>query len=324
MEIRELISGPIVKELAVFDEVFRCSLESDSRRMQLVGEYVLRATGKKLRPVLVLLSALLSGRVTDVSIESAVLIELLHTASLLHDDVVDETEKRRGMPSVNAMFDNKTAVLAGDYLLSVSLQRAIAVGNLQILEVIGRLGKYLSQGELNQLMNVCDLDISEAAYLRVIREKTAMLFAACTEIGALSAAASEAEVAALRMYGERVGMAFQIRDDIFDYFDDARIGKPTGNDIREGKVTLPLIYAIERVGVGERKRVREMLRAGDFSDENIRQLIAFAREHRGIEYAYRVMGVYAREAKEALHVFPDAEAKEALLAFVDYVVLRDK
>jgi octaprenyl-diphosphate synthase len=324
MEIKEHLSRPVARELAAFDEAFGRSLDGAGGRMKLVRAHILRSGGKRLRPILVLLSALLSGKVTDVSIESAVLIELLHTASLLHDDVVDETEKRRGEPSVNAVFDNKTAILSGDYLLSLSLYKAIAIGDLRILSVIGQLGKYMSQGELNQLTNVSELDISEASYLRVIREKTAMLFSACTEIGALSAGASEKEIAALRSYGESVGMAFQIRDDIFDYFDEASLGKPTGNDIREGKITLPLIYAIGHAGEEEKESLTGLLRSGDFSDENVHKLIAFARENQGIDYACRKMQLYADKAQAALRDFPDADAKAALLLFADYAVVRDK
>jgi octaprenyl-diphosphate synthase len=324
MDIKGLMSEPIAKELAAFDEAFRRSLESENLRMQLVKEHILRSNGKKLRPMLVLLSALFSGKVTDISIESAVLIELLHTASLLHDDVVDETAMRRGNPSVNAVFDNKTAILSGDYLLSISLQKAIVIGNLKILSVIGRLGMYLSHGELNQLTNVCDLDISEVSYLKVIREKTAMLFAACTEIGALSADASTDNVSALRAYGEHIGMAFQIKDDIFDYFDDTTIGKPVGNDIREGKVTLPLIYAIEHANDTEKAYFIELLRQKDFSDENVQKLIFFAKRNRGVDYAGQVMQRYADRAKASLAAFPDTDAKEALQAFVEYVMLRDR
>ncbi|MDR1119629.1 MAG: polyprenyl synthetase family protein [Dysgonamonadaceae bacterium] len=323
-DIRELISRPVVRELALFENAFCHLLDSDNSKMQQVKEHILQTNGKKLRPILLLLSALLSGKVSDVTIKSAVFIELFHTASLLHDDVVDDAKLRRGKPSVNAVFDNKVAVLSGDYLFTASAQAAASMGNLQIIAVLGKLGMHLSLGELDQLTNVDELDFSEASYLKVIREKTAMLFAACTEIGALSADASEAEVAALRSYGEHIGMAFQIRDDIFDYFDDANIGKPTGNDIREGKVTLPLIYAIEHAGEKERKSLTDLLRTGDFSDENVHKLITFAKENQGINYAYQTMQVYADKAKAALHIFPDVDAKAALLAFVDYVIVRDK
>jgi octaprenyl-diphosphate synthase len=324
MDIRALISRPVVEELAAFEEVFRDSLESDNPQMQLVKSYILRSNGKKLRPVLVLLSALLSGRVTAVSIESAVLIELLHTASLLHDDVVDDTKQRRGELSVNAVFGNKTAILAGDYLLSVSLYKAIAIGNLQILSVIGELGKHLSLGELTQLKNVSELDLSEAGYLTVIRKKTAMLFAACTEIGALSVGASRREVDDLRSYGENIGMCFQIRDDVFDYYDDLKIGKPTGNDIREGKVTLPLLYALEHAGEDEKRPMLQILQSGKFSDGQVKKLITFAKENHGIDYACQIMQRYADRAKAALQAFPEVDAKAALLALVDYVILRDK
>jgi octaprenyl-diphosphate synthase len=323
-DIRELISRPVVRELALFDDAFYHSLDSDNPKMQRVKEYILQTNGKKLRPILLLLSALLSGKVGDVTIKSAVFIELFHTASLLHDDVVDDAKQRRGKPSVNAMFDNKVAVLSGDYLFTVSAQMAASMGNLQILAVLGKLGMHLSLGELDQLTNVDELNLSEASYLKVIRKKTAMLFAACTEIGALSVGASNVEVDALRAYGEYVGMSFQIRDDVFDYFDDAWIGKPTGNDIREGKVTLPLLYALEHAREKDKNRFILMLQAERLSDENVQELIVFAKENRGIDYAYQIMQVYADKAKAALTIFPNSEAKSALLSFVDYVILRDK
>ncbi len=324
MDIRSLISQPVEKELHTFDLAFSQSLQSDSPKMQEVANHILQSNGKRIRPVVLLLSALLAGKVTSVSIESAVLIELLHTASLLHDDVVDETEKRRGRPSANAVFDNKVAILSGDFILSISLQKAIVIGDLRILSVFGQLGKHLSLGELNQLTNVRNLIIQEESYLKVIREKTATLFSACTEIGALSAGASDEEVAKLRSYGENIGMCFQIQDDIFDYFDSAVLGKPTGNDIREGKVTLPLLYAIEKAGENDKNRIMTILREQDFSEENIKSLTLFAKESGGVEYARKKMQVYALQAKESLHIFPDGEAKTALLKLVDYVISRDR
>jgi len=322
MDIKALISQPVAKELEAFDKAFSRSLESDSSKMQAVVDYIQQSNGKRIRPVVLLLSALLSGKVTDTSVESAVLIELLHTASLLHDDVVDETEKRRGIPSVNAVFDNKIAILSGDYILSVSLHKAIEIGDFGILSVFGQLGKYLSLGELNQLSNVRELNFTEEDYFKVIREKTAMLFSACTEIGALSANASGECVTALRSYGENIGMCFQIRDDIFDYFDSKEIGKPTGNDIREGKVTLPLLYALDRAGEGKREELMSILRSYDLTEENVKSLISFAKESGGIEYAEQKMSVYADRAVADLAVFPDCEAKAALLKLVEFVVKR--
>lgn len=324
MDIRTLISQPVAKELEAFDKAFSSSLNSDSAKMQAVVDYIMQTNGKRIRPVVLLLSALLSGKVTSDSIESAVLLELLHTASLLHDDVVDETSKRRGVPSVNAVFDNKVAILAGDYILSVSLYKAILLGNVRILTVFGQLGKHLSLGELNQLSNVKELNLSEESYLKVIREKTAMLFSACTEMGALSADGSDVQVSALRRFGEHIGMCFQIRDDIFDYSDNNDIGKPTGNDIREGKVTLPLLYALNQAQEEERSAIMDILRGRDYTEENIKYLISFAVENGGIEYAEQKMQAYARLAEEELAVFPDCEAKDALLRLSKYVINRKK
>lgn len=322
MDIKALISQPVARELEAFDEAFSRSLKSDSAKMQAVADYIMQSNGKRIRPVVLLLSASLSGKATDVSIESAVLIELLHTASLLHDDVVDETVRRRGFPSVNAVFDNKVAVLAGDYILSVSLYKAILVGDFRILTVFGQLGKYLSLGELNQLSNVREFNFSEEGYMKVIREKTAMLFSACTEIGALSAGASDEQVTALRNFGENIGMCFQIRDDIFDYFDSQDIGKPTGNDIREGKVTLPLLYALNRAGEGDREKIMAMFRSQDLVEENVKFLTAFAKENGGIEYAEQKMREFAERARADLSIFPDNESKAALLRLAEYVIER--
>ena len=322
MDIKTLISQPIAKELEAFNQAFSHSLESDSAKMHAVADYVMQSNGKKLRPVVLLLSALLSGKVTPVSVESAVLIELLHTASLLHDDVVDESKERRGHLSVNAVFDNKVAVLAGDYILSVSLQKAIQIGDLKILSVFVQLGKSLSLGELNQMYNVQELIISESSYLKVIKEKTATLFAACTEIGALSGNASEEQIAALRNYGESIGMCFQIRDDIFDYYDNATVGKPTGNDIREGKVTLPLLYALAHAPDAEKSHIMSILQSQNFTDTNIKYLINYAKEHGGIEYAREKMQVYANLAQNHLNIFADCEAKDALIRLTEYIMMR--
>ncbi len=324
MDIRALISQPVTKELAAFDDAFRFSLQGESRNVQAVMDYILQSNGKRIRPVVVLLSALMSGKVTSVSIESAVLIELLHTASLIHDDVVDETEKRRGEPSVNAVFDNKVAVLSGDYILSVVFYKAVSIGNPSIFSVIGQLGKHLASGELDQLDNVKQFNFSEESYLHVIRKKTAMLFSACTEIGALSADASPEWVDALKLYGENIGMCFQIRDDIFDYYDEAEIGKPTGNDIREGKVTLPLIFALNQASSEEKHRLIQIIREKNFSDENVKLLLSFAKENQGIDYAHKKMQQYADKAKTALSIFPDSEAKSALTDLTGYIMERNK
>lgn len=323
MDIRTLISQPVKEDLKIFDEAFNLSLKCDSAKMQSVMDYISLSNGKRIRPVMLLLSAFLSGKVTVMSIESAVLIEILHTATLIHDDVVDDTLERRGEPSVKAKFGNKVAVLAGDYLLSVALYKAISLGDLQVLSIIGRLGKYLSLGELNQLSNVREFHFSEESYLDVIREKTAMLFSACTEIGALSAGADSQVVEAMRIYGENIGMCFQIRDDIFDYYNDRNIGKPTGNDIREGKVTLPLIYALNQSIEKEREKYLDIIKRKDFSSKNIASLIQFAKDNGGIDYAKEKMKIYASIAEQSLLSFTDSEAKKSLLIVIDYVISRN-
>jgi octaprenyl-diphosphate synthase len=251
-------------------------------------------------------------------------LELLHTASLLHDDVVDNSMKRRGQPSVNAMFDNKVAVLAGDFFLASSLTLATDTNNLQILRIISFLGRDLSGGEIKQLNTSKQNIIDENIYLDVIKQKTAALFSACSSAGATSVNASEDKVELMRKIGENIGMIFQIKDDIFDYFDDKNIGKPTGNDIREGKVTLPLIYAIRNTNYSDNKRIIEKLSDKNFSEEDIFEIVSFAKQNGGIEYAERVMEDYRRKTLDLISDMSEGEIKDSFIYLLDYLVKRDK
>ncbi len=320
---RRKIEEPVAAEFARFNEEFESSLRSETKRLQAAIEQILRSTGKHVRPLLVLLSAKTCGSVTDCTINSAVFLELLHTATLIHDDVVDETRERRGVPSLNAIFDNRVAVLTGDYILSTALIRSIQTGDLRIIGIISNLGRDLSEGEIKQMETADESILDESCYLQVIYKKTATLLSACTAIGAISAGADKQAIEAMKKFGENIGYAFQIRDDIFDYYKESNIGKPTGNDIREGKVTLPLLYALkqESAKVGT---MLEIVLTKDFTDEHIDQLILFAKEQGGIEYAKKRMTDFRNEAVRALDIFPDSPSRRALIDLADYIILRDK
>lgn len=323
MDERRKIEEPVAVEFQRFNDDFADSLRSETHRLQSAIDTILHSTGKHVRPLLVLLTAKACGQVTANTINSAVLLELLHTATLIHDDVIDETKQRRGVPSLNAIFDNRISVLVGDYVLSTALIRSIQTGDLRIIGIVSNLGRDLSEGEIKQLETAEESILDEACYMQVIRKKTAMLLSACTEIGALSAQASPEQVAICRQFGEYLGYCFQIKDDIFDYFKEVNIGKPTGNDIREGKVTLPLLYALRKEGDAA-DRYRNMILSKDFSAANIETLIAFAKECGGIEYAEEQMRAYYRKAVETLKALPESPARTSLGLLAEYIITRSK
>lgn len=323
MDERRKIEEPVAVEFKRFNDDFADSLRSETHRLQSAIDTILHSTGKHVRPLLVLLTAKACGQVTANTINSAVLLELLHTATLIHDDVIDETKQRRGVPSLNAIFDNRISVLVGDYVLSTALIRSIQTGDLRIIGIVSNLGRDLSEGEIKQLETAEESILDEACYMQVIRKKTAMLLSACTEIGALSAQASPEQVTVCRQFGEYLGYCFQIKDDIFDYFKEANIGKPTGNDIREGKVTLPLLYALQKEGDAA-DRYRNMILSKDFSAANIEALIAFAKECGGIEYAEEQMRAYYRKAVETLKALPESPARTSLGLLAEYIITRSK
>lgn len=324
MDIQEKIQKPVREELKRFNVEFAEALESDTRTLQLAIDHLQRSSGKHIRPLLLLLTAKACGNVTDNSINSAILLELLHTATLIHDDVIDETKQRRGVPSLNAIFDNRISVLVGDYVLSTALIRSIATQDLRIISIVSNLGRDLADGEIKQLETAEEAILDEARYMQVIRKKTAVLLSACTEIGAITAGADAATIGLFRAFGENLGYAFQIKDDIFDYFREADIGKPTGNDIREGKVTLPLLFALRHCSEVLRVASHEMIRTRDFTEENIDSLIRLAKDHKGIEYAEEKMRIYRDRAVAFLQDLPDSEAKTGLLSLADYIVERER
>lgn len=316
------ISSPIKNELDTFQSIFKDSMRSKVGLVDLVARYIIRQKGKKIRPLLVLLSSKIAGGINERSYRGAVLVELLHTATLIHDDVVDNADKRRGLWSINKVFKNKVAVLMGDYLLSRGLMIAVDGKDFDFLGIITNAVKRMSEGELLQIQKTRKLDIDEETYFKVISDKTASLIETCCVIGAMSATQNEIYISALKKYGHLLGMSFQIRDDILDYEGSSSItGKPVGGDIKEKKITLPLIYALNNVSKQEANSIRKLLKDKNNSDA-VKKIISFVKEKNGIEYAYSISRKFALEAKNSLSVFPDSQTKLALESLVDFVTER--
>ena len=290
--------------------------------VDLVTRYIIRQKGKKIRPLLVLLSAKVSGGINERSYRGAVLVELLHTATLVHDDVVDTADKRRGLWSINKVFKNKVAVLMGDYLLSKGLLIAMEGKDYDFLEVITNTVKRMSEGELLQIQKTRKLDIDEETYFKVISDKTASLIETCCTIGAMSATTNEDYISAMKDFGKNLGISFQIRDDILDYEGKLSItGKRAGGDIKEKKITLPLIYSLNQVSSDKAAEIRKIIKNGKDKPE-VEAVIDFVRENKGIDYSIGTAGTYSQNAKEALKIIPDSQSKLALEALVDFVIER--
>ncbi len=313
---------PIQAELGAVRLMLSRTLQADNSLLASAFAHLLASPGKALRPILLLLSAKHTGLVGEKAINAAVAMELLHTASLVHDDVVDESLLRRGQPSLNALHDNRRAVLVGDYLFSRSLTHICLTRSLYASEQLAWLGQTLSSGELRQLTLAEDGSLSEELYYTIIEEKTASLFAVCARIGASLAGADEASVEAMGEYGRNVGICFQLRDDIFDYDDANETGKPTGNDMREGKLTLPLLHALLTAGDASMLRLAAKVRRAEAEPGEIAELVAFARRSGGIDYARGAMLSYAEKAKQCLRPGADAGTGEALRLFADYAARR--
>ena len=324
MDRSSLIIAPIIGEMEDFKRLFGESLSSSNLLLQQVIAHIRQKNGKMMRPMLVLLAAKLLDEVKPATFHAAASLELLHTASLVHDDVVDDSTERRGQLSVNALFNNKVAVLAGDYLLATALVQAGLTRSLGIVDLISALGRELAEGELLQLSNVRNEKFSEEVYFEVIHKKTAALFAACTKAGALSVGADAEKTEFLRRFGEYIGLCFQIRDDIFDYYESKEIGKPTGNDMLEGKLTLPVLYALNSTCDEEASALAVRVKAGKATADEIARLITFAKQHGGIEYAIQKMDNYRDKALELLSFAPANDVTDALAAYINYVVEREK
>lgn len=320
----EDIQQSIRPELQQLSECINSSLSSSNQMMNQVIAGYLESKGKLIRPVMVILTAKLFGQVNDRVIASAAAVELLHNASLIHDDVIDDSKLRRSLPTINNLWGNHIAVLTGDYFVSNALRQGISTGDIRVVKVLADLGEMLSLGEIDQIYNARFHTLSEKAYFDVISSKTASLFVSCVKMGAYSVDADEKAMEPMLRFAELLGLCFQIKDDIFDYFQDPIIGKPTGNDLREGKVTLPLLYALSLTELPNHEAMLELSRKEVLELTDIDTLIEFAKASGGIEYAYATMERFRTQAMEILAKFPQNDATEAFAAIFDYVISRDK
>jgi len=319
----EEIMNPVKSELNQFESHFEDALKSNVPLLDKVTHYIVKRKGKQMRPLFVFLSAKMLGEINEKTYSAASLVELLHTATLVHDDVVDDANERRGFFSVNALWKNKIAVLVGDYMLSKILLLSLEKDNTDLLGVVARSVKEMSEGELLQIEKSRTLDITEKEYFDVIRKKTASLISTCCEAGAISVNAAE-QREGMKMFGEKVGLAFQIKDDIFDYGAPNNIGKPTGIDIREQKLTLPLIYVLRNSPPQIQKELKKIIKNHNEESKMIKRATDLVIEHGGIDYAFERMNELAEEAKKLLHGYPDSDAKSSLIDLVNYTINREK
>ena len=310
--------------MQLFEKHFRDSMKSNIPLLNVITNYLLRRKGKQMRPMFVFLSAGVCGEITPSSYNAASLIELLHSASLIHDDVVDESYERRGFFSINALWKSKVSVLLGDYLLAKGLLLSVKEKEYELLRLVSDAVREMSEGELMQMQKSRKLNITKEEYFEIIRKKTASLIAACTACGAWSACQDNELTEKFRNFGEKVGMAFQIKDDLFDYQQKGFIGKPTGNDIKEKKFTLPLIHALEVCPEKERKHIIRTIRKHNNNASKVQEVIAFARSYGGLEYSENQMLNYRDQAMEIIAEMPDNQHKKSLQDLVDYVVARNK
>ena len=317
------IRSTVQDDLKSFRRYFRESMRSDITLLNHVVQYLLRQKGKRLRPLLVILSAKCCGEISESTYRASALIELLHTATLVHDDVVDDADRRRGVFSINAKWKNKVAVLLGDFLLSRGLLLAVEHGEYELLRIVSDAVKRMSEGELLQIEKARKLDINEATYFRIISDKTASLISACTASGAASVGAPQELVDRMKNFGEKLGLAFQIRDDLFD-FGIKDVGKPLGIDLKEKKMTLPLIYALENTSPTERKTIMRIVKKKKKSGADTRQVAAFSVEHGGVDYARKRMVELAAEARSILAEFPPSEARKSLDDLAAYTISRTR
>lgn len=318
------IRRPIEAELKEYRAIFEQTLKHENPLLRVALEHLLNRQGKMMRPMLVLLAAKFVGEVNERVLHAAVSLELLHTASLVHDDVVDESDRRRGQKSVNALLDNKTAVLVGDFLLSKALYHAAATGSNRVVTWVSELGQTLADGELLQLANLDISDISEENYFEVISKKTASLFATCAKAGALLAGGGEEVVSELEDFGQKVGICFQMRDDLLDFDNQHDTGKPAGNDMKEGKLTLPVIHALLKTGDETMRALALKVRRGEASDEEINSLVRFTIDNEGLSYTEKILDKIASGSTQAIRLSErNSIVADALLKFVSFVVGRD-
>jgi octaprenyl-diphosphate synthase len=317
------IKRPVEKEMAEFEEYFSRALKSEVPLLKIILNYIFRRKGKQMRPLLVFLSARLNGRINEATYVAATMIELLHTASLVHDDVVDDAQERRGVLSINALWNSKIAVLVGDYMLSTGLLISVEKSRYDMLEIVSEAVKSMSEGELLQLQKARKQTLKEEDYLRIISSKTAALLAACTACGAISVTNDQDVILMMKEFGENIGIAFQIRDDLLDYEGNGLTGKVPGNDIKERKITLPLIHALEKSPSSIRKHILSVVKQRKKTKAEISEVIKFVVENGGLEYAETRMNQYRDKALAILDSYPDTEVKNALREFAGYTTSRD-
>jgi octaprenyl-diphosphate synthase len=321
------ISAPVAHEIKEFNRRFSRTMISTVPLVNLIAKYLIRTKGKQVRPLLVLLSAQACGEINDATYRAATLVEILHTATLVHDDVIDEADTRRGFASIKALWRNKIGILMGDYLLAKGLLLTVESSEYYFLEITSHAVRRMSEGELYQMQKARQLNIDEEGYFRIISDKTASLLSTCCEMGAASIDGGKErspERMALKAYGEAVGIAFQIRDDLFDYENASKkIGKPTAIDLKEKKLTLPLIHALQKTDRATSKRIRGLVKSGKAAGESYSEVIEFVHANGGIEYAKLKAEEYAQQAREAIALLKESEAKTSLLDFVGFVMQRD-
>lgn len=320
----EDIQNSIKSELDRLGELINSSLKSSNELMNQVIEGYLKSKGKMIRPIMVILAAKLFGEVNDRVISSAAAVEMLHNASLIHDDVVDESKLRRSLPTINSLWGNHMAVLVGDFFVSSALQLAISTADIRVVEVLADLGKILSVGEVDQIYNARFHRLSEEAYLETISRKTASLFVSCVKMAGYCTDVTDERLEHMVRFAELLGLCFQIKDDVFDYYADPEIGKPTGNDLLEGKVSLPLLYALNRTELPRQKAMLELSRKESLDADDIEALIEYAKSAGGIDYAYRTMERFRSEALDELDYFGDSAVKDAFASLFAYVISRKK
>lgn len=319
----DYIKAPVATEIDLFEEKFKQSMQSKTPLLDKITQYIVKRKGKQMRPLFVFLSAKMLGDVTESTYRAASLIELLHTATLVHDDVVDDANYRRGFFSINALWKNKIAVLVGDYLLSRGLLLSVEHKEYQLLQIVSNAVREMSEGELLQIEKARRLDIDETIYYDVIKKKTASLIASCCACGAASVKASEETLEKMRLFGELVGMAFQIKDDLFDYGTDD-IGKPVGNDIKEKKMTLPLIYALSQASWLEKQTIIGIIKKNKNQSESVHKVLDFVEKYKGIEYATKKMNELKDQALVLLNDITHSPSKQALIDLVNFTVERKK
>ena len=322
-EIKE-IKKPIVDEMNLFENKFKKSLKTTVPLLDKIMHYIIKRKGKQMRPMFVFLCAKLFGETKESAYTAASLIELLHTATLVHDDVIDESNFRRGVFSINALWKNKISVLVGDFLLSRGLLLAVEKNEFELLKIVSHAVKDMSEGELLQIEKTRKLNITEEVYFEIIRKKTAALISACCAAGASSSKTNSENISQMKIFGEKVGIAFQIKDDLFDYTQSPLIGKPTGLDIREKKMTLPLIYTLNQVNKQEKSFIINTIKNDSKNSKKVEQIINLVKENKGLEFAENKMNEYYSESIKILEKFDDNEAKDSLKKLVEFVVKRKK